>query len=123
MAYYKRLFDKHNKYYNKKSRDFEGNTFDSKKEMYRYSDLVLLEKAGEISELERQIKYTLIPSQYKYGKCIERECSYTCDFRYKDKNGDVIVEDVKSEITKKNKDYIIKRKLMLYIHNIKIKQV
>ena len=110
-----------------------GITFDSRKEMRRYQELSLLERAGHITNLQRQVKYVLIPSQYKvyerYGKngqrlkdkkqLLERECSYIADFVY-EINGNVIVEDTKGM---KTKDYIIKRKLMLYIHGIRVKEV
>ena len=106
-------------------------TFDSKKEARRYQDLLLLSRAGEISDLQRQVKYVLIPPQreadiigprggVKPGKLIETECSYIADFVYKDKDGKTIVEDTKGF---KTKDYIIKRKLMLFIHGIKIQEV
>ena len=108
-------------------------TFDSKKEYRRYNELVLLQKAGAISDLETQKEYELIPAQYeiyeRYGakgqrlkdgkRCIEKSCCYKADFVYKE-NGKTVVEDTKGV---KTKDYIIKRKLMLYIHNIRVKEV
>ena len=51
---------------------------------------------------------------------MEKSCGYVADFVYTDKNGNVVVEDVKGI---KTEVYKIKRKLMLYIHNIKIKKV
>ena len=120
-----------NKYKNQKI-EIDGILFDSKKEAKRYSELLLLEKAGAITNLQRQVKYVLIPAQYeadyvlkkgkvKRGKCIERECSYTADFVYFDKEqGEWVAEDVKGFRTDK---YIIKRKLMLWVHNIRIKEV
>lgn len=116
------------KYGNKKIvRD--GITFDSRKEYHRFCELSLLEKAGKITGLERQVKFILIPAQrepdtigkrggVKPGKLIERECSYVADFTYWE-NGKRIVEDTKGMRTK---DYIIKRKLMLYIHGVRIKE-
>ena len=105
------------KYGNKKVIS-DGITFDSKKEYRRYCELKLLEKAGEISDLQRQVKFTLIPAQRepdtvgkrggtKKGKLIERECVYVADFVYKDMSGEEIVEDTKGFRTK---DYILKRK-------------
>ena len=79
----------------------------------------MLEKAGAITELKRQVKYELIPSQRINGKVVERSCAYVADFVYR-QNGEIIVEDTKGF---KTKDYIIKRKLMLYIHGIKIKEI
>ena len=88
-------------------------------------ELSLLEKAGAISHLERQVKFVLIPAQYEERKgtekrkCIERECAYFADFVYY-QNGEMVVEDTKGY---KTEAYRIKRKLMLYIHGIKIKEI
>lgn len=117
------------KYHNKKIIK-DGEVFDSIKEYKRWCELSLLERAGEITTLRRQVKYVLIPAQYepdtvgkrggiKKGKLIERECSYIADFVYDERDSQV-VEDTKGV---KTKDYIIKRKLMLYIHGIRIKEV
>lgn len=120
-----------NKYSNKKV-VVDGVTFDSKREANRYQELLFLERVGEIKNLKTQVKYTLIPAQYEKvwkprkkayekGKCLERECSYIADFVYVDiKSGEIVVEDTKGF---KTKDYIIKRKLMLYVHDIKIKEI
>lgn len=109
-----------------------GETYDSMKEYYRYLDLVLMQQAGEIKELRRQVKYVLIPAQRepdtigsrggrKKGKLIEREVAYIADFVYIDtKTGETVVEDTKGM---KTTEYIIKRKMMLYFHHIKIKEV
>jgi hypothetical protein len=122
------------KYKNKKI-EYDGIVFDSKKEMKRFQELKLLEKAGAITELRRQVKYILIPAQYetyeRYGKngnrlkdgrrCIEKECSYIADFTYWDVKKCIdVVEDTKGFRTT---DYVIKRKLMLYVHGIKIKEI
>lgn len=116
------------KYGNKKL-TVGGITFDSKTEASRYRDLYFLEKAGKISNLQRQVKFILIPAQYepdtvgkrggvKRGKLIERECSYVADFIYTE-DGKQVVEDTKGFRTA---DYKIKRKLMLYVHGIRIKE-
>lgn len=108
------------KYHNKKVvRD--GETFDSVKEYHRWIELCLLEKGGVISDLQRQVKYVLIPSQKEGKKTIERECSYRADFVYTDnETGETVVEDVKGMRTEV---YKIKRKLMLWVHHIKIIEV
>ena len=108
----------HSKYRNKKI-VVNGITFDSKKEARRYTELLLLERAGAIQELRRQVKFELIPSQRYDGKVVERPCSYVADFVYRE-NGNLIVEDTKGL---KTRDYIIKRKLMLYLCGIKIREV
>ena len=96
-----------------------GETFDSAKEARRYGELVLLERAGQVFDLKRQVKYELIPTQKIGGKVVERACTYVADFVYIE-DGKTVVEDTKGFRTK---DYIIKRKLMLFIHGIRIKEV
>lgn len=122
-------YNKSNKYSNTKI-TVDGETFDSKKEYRRYCELKMLERAKEIKNLQRQVKFLLIPSQYEEvidakgkpkQKCIERECVYVADFQYQDaKTGNLVVEDTKGVRTK---DYIIKRKLMLSVYNIKINEI
>lgn len=100
----------------------DGQVFDSKKEFYRWCDLRLLERAGKISNLKRQVKYTLIPAQRdQTGKLVEREVSYIADFEYM-QDGKKIVEDTKGY--KRGAAYqlfTIKRKLML-LKGIKVKE-
>lgn len=112
-----------------------GKTFDSHKEYRRFCELSLLQRAGQISELETQKPFELIPAQYeyfeRYGKrgqrlkdgkrCVEKSVVYYADFTYKE-NGKIVVEDTKLEATKTT-EYIIKRKLMLYVHGIKIREI
>lgn len=107
--------------YNNKKITMDGQKFDSKKEASRYRELRLLEKAGVIKDLRMQVKFTLIPSQRDEatGKVVERECSYKADFVYTE-DGETVVEDVKGYRTK---EYIIKRKLMLYQYGIRIREV
>ena len=123
------------KYHNTKV-VLDGIQFDSKREAQRYQQLKLMEKAGAICDLKRQVKYELIPAQYIDGKCVERAITYTSDFEYyilkplKVKTvmadpdaktiGQHVVEDVKGMRTK---EYIIKRKLMLYKYGIHITEV
>ena len=113
----------------------DGITFDSKKEYRRYCELKLLEKSGVISELQRQVKYILIPSQrepdtigprggVKKGKVIEKEVTYIADFTYTDSDGNLHVEDVKGFRGGIGYNYyVVKRKLMLYVHGIRIREV
>ncbi len=99
----------------------DGIKFDSKKEANRYQELKLMQRAGIIRDLQRQIKYVLIPSQKgDDGRVIERPCTYIADFVYIDENGKTVVEDTKGYRTN---DYKIKRKLMLYIHGVKINEI
>lgn len=123
------------KYYNVKTRSSDGIIHDSMKEARRWEQLLLLQRAGKIKDLERQVKYELIPAQYesyeRYNekgkrlkdgkKQLEKSCDYVADFVYTDtETGNKVVEDTKGFRTK---DYIIKRKLMLWRHGICIKEV
>ena len=97
----------------------DGMTFDSQKEYRRFCELRLLERAGKVTDLQRQVKFELIPSQRIGGKVVERACAYVADFVYME-NGKKVVEDTKGF---KTTDYIIKRKLMLWVHGIRIKEI
>ena len=102
------------KYNNTKIR-VDGRLFDSKAEAARWQELSLLERAGEITELERQVEYELIPKQKG-----ERAVKYIADFRYVDNDGKTVVEDTKGVRTPV---WIIKRKLMLRVHGIRVREV
>lgn len=119
------------KYGNKKT--YAGGAWhDSKKEAKRWMELEMLANAGFIKDLRRQVSFVLIPSQYgpstttktgkiKRGKLEERAVTYIADFVYYDVEEDkTIVEDTKGVRTK---DYIIKRKLMLWKYGIKIREI
>ena len=107
------------KYHSRKI-TIDNQTFESMKEFGRWKDLQRLLGAGVITDLKRQVKFELIPSQKnEFGKVIERPVTYVADFVYT-KNGKQIVEDVKGF---KTKEYVIKRKLMLYVHGIRIHEV
>ena len=129
------MFKGYSKYRNKKVQ-VDGIIFDSAKEANRYKELDMMEKAGDISDLQRQVKYTLIPEMRepdsigarggkKKGKIIERECAYLADFVYWDnRQQKKVVEDVKGfrgggayEVFK------IKRKLMMHLYGIKVVEV
>lgn len=97
----------------------EGMTFDSVKEYQRYRELLLLQKTGAITGLKRQVKYELIPTQRIAGKVAERAVSYIADFVYQE-DGLTVVEDTKGY---KTPEYVIKRKLMLWIHGVRIREV
>lgn len=103
------------KYGNKQTAARDGAVFGSKRECARYEDLLVLERVGEIKGLERQVRWLLIPSQVG-----ERKVEYVSDFQYFDKAGKLHVEDTKGFRTK---DYVIKRKLMLWIHGVKIEEI
>lgn len=124
------------KYFNKKTISLDGSVFDSRKEARRWGELSLLQRAGKITDLDRQVKFELIPAQYetyeRYGKSgqrlkdgtrlVERAAIYTADFVYTDENGTRVVEDTKSQATR-TEAYILRRKLMYARYKIKIKEV
>lgn len=129
--------------YRRKKITVGGITFDSKKEYNRWCQLCLLQRAGKITGLDRQVAFELIPAQkrtietgerYKRNDlargivkgdpktkdvCLEQSCVYIADFVYHE-DGRQVVEDTKGVRTA---DYIIKRKLMLWVHGIRIKEV
>ena len=107
-----------NKYGNQKV-EIDGILFDSKREARRYLELAALEKAGEIQDLKRQVKYELLPNQRIDGKVVERAVSYVADFVY-EQNGETVVEDAKGC---KTPEYKLKKKLMLWVHGIVVKEV
>lgn len=99
--------------------EVDGIKFDSEKEAKRYGELKLLRKIGEIGLLERQKSFLLIEANET-----ERKCEYVADFCYWDiKTGQQVVEDIKSEATRKLPTYIMKRKLLKSKYNIEIKEV
>ena len=125
---------KGNKYLNKKI-VVDGIEFDSKKEAKRFQSLSLLLSAGEISDLRLQVPYELIPAQkepdtvgpkggVKPGKTIERACVYIADFTYRDKEGRLVVEDVKGyKMGGAYSVFKIKKKLLLWRYGISIREV
>lgn len=117
------------KYKNKKVA-VDGILFDSKKEARRYTELKLLERAGKITTLALQVPFELIPTQREpdtigknggvhKGKVIERAVVYKADFTYW-QGDEFVVEDTKGIRTP---EYVIKRKLMLHIYGVRIKEI
>lgn len=105
-----RLDTKQNKYHNIKI-EYDNIKFDSKKELNHYIALKQLEKLGLISDLQLQVPFLLIDTIRHNGKTYSKT-KYIADFTYK-KDGKLIVEDVKSEITRKDKTYRLKIKILL----------
>ena len=103
-----------NKYGAKKTYVAEiGRWFDSKAEALRAVVLWQMQKDGDISGLEFQIKYPLVVNDVKIG-------SWSADFRYVDKAGQTIVEDVKGYRTQQ---YALRKKLMKAIHGVTITEI
>jgi len=107
------------KYSNKKV-EVDGILFDSKKEAKVYVELKQAEARGEILDLRRQVTFTLLPSQYINGKCVERPLTYIADFVVEHPDGEVVVIDCKGF---RDTVYRIKKKLMLHFHRVQIKEV
>ncbi|MBQ8893392.1 MAG: DUF1064 domain-containing protein [Clostridia bacterium] len=101
-----------------------GETFDSRREYARFCELKLLQRCGKIRELTRQEKFVLIPAQHIDGRLVERECSYRADFTYQEEiapgHWQRVVEDAKGCRTEV---YKIKKKLMLQVHGIRVREV
>lgn len=85
--------------------------FDSQKEYKRWCELKLLEKVGKIQNLKRQVRYELVP---RIGR--HRPTYYFADFEYVE-NGRTVVEDVKGY---RDRLYLLKRKLMMFRHQIEV---
>ena len=140
----RKFMRKNNTKLNNQAVVIDGIEFQSKKEGNRYCELKLLERAGEISNLELQKRYELIPAQYeivetgeyykvgdKKGQaktkrvCIEQSIVYIADFMYQE-NGKTVVEDVKGFRDTSSATYakfVLKRKMMLWFYGIRIKEV
>ena len=103
-----------NKFGNRKT-TVDGIEFASAKEARRYMELKLLQRSGEIKQLKVQPRFELMPS-FKHEGRVQRKIEYVADFSYTNKDGEKIVEDVKSEITKNHPVYRLKKKLLLYRH-------
>lgn len=107
------------KYGNQKVTD-KGITFDSKAEHKRWCYLVMLQKAKEIRDLQRQVPFELIPALARPRGGKERPTHYIADFTYTDKAGNQVVEDVKGAVTP---EFRLKRKLMLWVHGIEVQEI
>lgn len=126
-----------NKYQNLITVTSDNKVHDSRREAKRWVELSLMQKAGLIRDLQSQVAFELLPTQRaastevykrgakkglpKEGKVLEQGVTYIADFVYTDTaTGEKVVEDTKGVRTK---DYILKRKMMLYFHNIRIKEI
>lgn len=95
--------------YNNKKTQVDMYLFDSAKEAKRYRELVLLERAGEIQNLELQPRF-LLQEGFRKNNKTWRKLEYVADFKYIE-NGKTVVEDVKGFETK---EFKIKRKIFEY---------
>ena len=118
-----------NSKYGAKKVYYNGERFDSKKELNRYKELLMIQKAGRIFGLDRQVKFELTPTVRgperisprggrKPGKVILDAASYVADFTYyRSDTGEFVVEDCKGF---KTPDYILKKKFLYYLRGILI---
>lgn len=121
------------KYHNRKV-EYEGITFDSTKERNRYVILRKAESDGIIHDLKLQPEFPLLPNQYEdvirqlktksktVKKIVERAVNYRADFSYMI-GKTLVVEDVKISKKLLPQEFILKRKMMLFFHGIKVRQV
>ena len=129
------MYRRPNNKYGSEKMTVGGKVFDSRTEGRRFIELRIREMRGEITDLQTQVKFELIPAArepdtigkrggVKKGKLIERGVDYYADFVYTETaSGRQIVEDAKSSATRKKESYIIKRKLMLFLKKIRIIEV
>lgn len=124
-----------NKYRNKKV-SFQGEEFDSKREMQRYLVLKDAESKGIISNLQKQVKFELIPKIEEdvvihlktkdkiQRKTIQQPITYKADFVYA-KDGVMVVEDVKASASMRalDKVFLLKEKLFRWKYGFSIKRV
>jgi hypothetical protein len=114
---------KRNKF-NAQKVDLDGMTFDSKKEHRRYIELKAMQQRGEIFGLEHHTKFELAPKTKLEGeKRAKPALRYFADFTYYNITGEYIVEDVKSEATRKLASYRNKKHLMKTVFNIDVREV
>ena len=105
------------KYGNKKTQ-MHGILFDSKAEAARYAQLIILERTGNISKLERQVAYQIVPGVKLWGaKRARPAMRIVVDFRYVE-NGAIVLEDTKGMETPLS---LAKRHLMKALHGLDVR--
>ncbi|MEW9586264.1 DUF1064 domain-containing protein [Paraburkholderia sp. DGU8] len=112
---------KPSKYRNTKC-EHEGIKFDSQRERSHWFLLIQQQAAGLIGDLRLQVPFVLTERKQRDDGTWERKSTYVADFTYL-RDGKLVVEDVKSEATRKNRTYIQKRKQMLDKHGITVKEI
>ena len=114
---------KKNPKYNNIKTETNGLKFDSKKEERRYNTLKAMERNGIIQDLKMQVAFVLAPKvKFSSESRTKPALRYVADFVYT-RNGQQIVEDVKSIATRKSDTYRIKKHLMMSVHGIEITEV
>lgn len=97
----------------KTKRTFNGEVFDSRQELNRYIELLECQKQGKIANLKKQVKFELQPAFVDFSGKKQRAINYIADFTYS-YNGKEYVEDVKSRMTVKLPQYILKKKMFMF---------
>lgn len=116
------MIAKPSKFRNTKCTDAAGNKFDSKRELTRWRELLRLENDGWIEDLKRQVRFKLLPAQRRADGKTERGVSYIADFTYLDNQTGNRVYTVADAKGMQTDIWILKRKLMLFIHGITVKE-
>ena len=134
MAFKKGFKREKGKKYNNTKIECEDGKFDSKKEYQRWLVLKDAEAQGMITDLQRQVKFVLIPAVTEdyvvhlktkdkiKTRTLQLAICYTCDFAYY-KNGEYIVSDVKASPKMLPKEYVLKKKILFALKGILIKEV
>lgn len=116
VAEYRKICRKPRKYRNKPTA-IDGHKFDSRKEAKRYSELKLMKLAGDIWDLQVHPRFKLEVNGVWVGQ-------YTADFAYRERQQfKQVVEDCKSDVTKRIRDWPIRKRLMLAIHGIEVREL
>ena len=101
----------------KEDRTIDGETFDSKREACRYTQLKLLQRAGLIEGLELQPSWKVEINGQPF-------CTFTADFAYFcKKRGRAVIEDVKSTGTAKDPAYRLRKKAAQLAFGIRVDEV
>lgn len=100
----------------------DGITFDSQAEARRYGQLMILQRAGRISGLTRQVAFELARGVKLHGEKRARPpVRYVADFVYSDPTQPgIIIEDVKGMDTPLSR---LKRHLMKTVHGLDVRVV
>lgn len=105
--------------YGARAEQYDGYRFASQKEKRRYQELVILQHAGEISNLEVHPKFQFVVNDIPVS-------SFRPDFQYRDSDGAIVVEDVKSHHGKGStagEAYTIRKKLLRAIYGLEVKEI
>ncbi len=89
--------------------------FDSKKELRRWRELLILQRAKIITDLDRQVPFRIEVNGHHI-------CTMIADFTYRE-HAKKVVEDVKSPRTRTIAAFRIKAKLLHAVHGLTVREV